>query len=50
MGRTWGRKLAVYVGGLIALYLVVDHWQGTTKVEGASASGLSGIFKTLQGR
>lgn len=44
------KKVLTYVGGLIALYLVVDHATGSGSVLHAGANGGSTIIKTLQGR
>lgn len=35
---------------LVALYLVLTNWAGAQGVLGTLFSGLSGTFKTLQGR
>lgn len=44
------KKALTYGAGLIGLYLVVEHWLGASNVVKASASGVSTVAKTLQGR
>lgn len=36
--------------GLVALYLILINWGGAQGILGTLFSGLSGTFKTLQGR
>lgn len=45
-----GRQLGKYTFFLIAGYIAVSQFTGTTKVISAGASGGSQVFKTLQGR
>lgn len=44
------KKVATYVGGLIALYLVVEHATGTGQIMTNGANGSATVIKTLQGR
>lgn len=44
------KKALTYGAGLIALYLVVEHYTGFSKDVSASLSGVSNVAKTLQGR
>ncbi len=47
------KDLQQFIGGafaLIALFLVLAHAGGFSRVIGAGAGGASGVFKTLQGR
>lgn len=45
-----GRKVITYVGGLIALYLVVEHYTGAGTLLDKGAGGGVGLVKALQGR
>jgi hypothetical protein len=45
-----GRKLVLWGGGLIAVYLVVTHGKGASRVTGAVGSNSSNVIKSLQGR
>lgn len=45
-----GRKLVVYTGGLIALYLLVEHATGAGTLFTKGSAGGVGIIKALQGR
>ena len=47
---SFGKKLAAYGAGLIALYLVVRNYTGAAKVEQAGTSGGSNLIKAFQGR
>lgn len=44
------KKAIVWGGGLIALYLVVEHYTGSGVVLDKSAGGLATVTKALQGR
>lgn len=44
------KKTLTYVGGLIALYLLVNYASGTKDVINSAATGGTGIIKALQGR
>lgn len=44
------RKLALYGAGLIALYLVVQNFNGATSDTNAAATGGVGLVKAFQGR
>lgn len=44
------RQFLVLFGGLIGLFLVLEHFTGFSKDVGAIGSGLSGVAKTLQAR
>lgn len=44
------RRPVQMVAGLIALYLVVEHYTGAGKLLTAGSAGATGFVKTLQGR
>lgn len=44
------KKMLTYGAGLIALYLVVEHYTGAGTVLTKGASGSTSIIKALQGR
>lgn len=44
------KELLVVTGGLVALYLVVVHYTGFSKVLSTSGSVYTGGVKALQGR
>lgn len=45
-----GMRIIKVVGGLTALYLVLEHYTGFKTAIGAGAAGASTVEKTLQGR
>lgn len=45
-----GKRILVYTGGLIALYLVVKNYGGTSNVLSTGSSAVSKLVTTLQGR
>ena len=45
-----GRKFLAYGFGVIALYLVVEHYTGASKVEAGAATGGSSLIAAFQGR
>lgn len=44
------RKALTYSAGLIALYLIVEHYTGSGTVLSKGASGISTVVQSLQGR
>jgi hypothetical protein len=44
------RKILTYSAGLIALYLVVEHYTGAGTLLDKGASGGATVVKALQGR
>lgn len=44
------RKAMMYSAGLIALYLVVEHYTGFSKDITSSGSGAQTVIKAFQGR
>ena len=44
------RKVVVYTGGLIALYILVANTTGTGTLITDSTKGATGVISTLQGR
>ena len=44
------RELIVLSFGVIAAYLILEHYTGFSKDVGAIATGATGFAKTLQGR
>jgi len=44
------KKLAYYGAALIAIYLAVDHFSGTSSIIKSASSGGAGFVKSLQGR
>ena len=48
MSKFW--KIVTLMLGLIALYLVLEHFAGATSIISTLAAGTMSIFGTLQGR
>lgn len=44
------REFLTIWGGLIALFLIVEHYTGFSRDVGAIGGSLVGVSKTLQGR
>lgn len=45
-----GRKIILWGGGLIALYLVLQNFNGATSDTNAASTGTVGVIKAFQGR
>ena len=48
MKQIYGLALTGF--SLVALYLVLTNWMGTTSIIGAGTGGYANIVRTLQGR
>lgn len=48
MSKIW--KIVTLMLGLIALYLVLEHFAGATSIISTLAAGTMSVFGTLQGR
>lgn len=44
------KKIAYYGAALIAIYLAVDHFSGTSSILKSGSSGVAGVVTSLQGR